>query len=116
LKSFQNQTNQTLKRIRVGDSTSYSQNTQQMGSQRLNTQQIEPQRSNAQRPNANQGGLQRVSGQPLNSQAIQNLSRVTKPSQQSNKSTNQGRQRLWNALNREGMRRSSLKWRLGSNA
>lgn len=91
---------------------SFSQNTLQMASQRLNTQQIEPQRSNAQRPNANQGGLQRISSQPLNSQVVQNLSRVSKPSQQSNKSTNQGRQRLWNALNRESTRRSSLKRRL----
>ncbi|CAH1707995.1 unnamed protein product [Chironomus riparius] len=91
-----NQTNQTLKRIRIGDSMSMSQNSQQIGSQRLNTQQMEPQRSNAQvltqRPNINQASLQRVTSQPLNSQGIQNLSRVQKPSQQSNKTTTQAQQ------------------------
>ncbi|XP_070500734.1 transcriptional regulator ATRX homolog isoform X2 [Chironomus tepperi] len=88
-----NQTNQNLKRLRIGDSISLSQNSQQIGSQRLSIQQIEPQRSNVQvltqRPNANQAVLQRVTSQPINSQVIQSVSRVQKPSQQSNKNSTQ---------------------------
>lgn len=91
------------------DSQGMTQNSQQFVSQRLNPQQMEPQRSNAQvltqRPNVNQTGSVVRTPSQQNSQGIQNLSRVPKPSQQSNKNTTQGRLRLQDALHREGLKR-----------